>query len=1126
MPLNATPRFTSPVNAAHSTAAAISAQAAPASPGSSNSPGLTAPSSDFRPGASALAGSAQASELRRRQHIARHSFGKPGADLERDPGIASMLKNREHRAIQVHEQNFTEVRRALQQVLLERGEPCVFLNDDSMQDRLTGKGIVRDRKPTSVAGEYDSLLESGGTLIFNHSAYAPEGLEAFNEVMQRQELGGKKLPNNVRILLLDNVDDTSRPLTLAQLTRTMPLDMTGFRASALADVPVSPPERHPQGVQLIDLQYDPEWRDVLWSTPENASKGWQMRPGWLSQLDKSKPVVLRCPMPGDPYLQDQIKVLQAQGFHIRVENQPSSDEISERVANKLPAASIEALMVEGYRGILCVNPATLNQVIADIDYIGQDDLPARQPSLLSQAARNNAEPLVFISDDLTDTEWMRLMLHPAAFKVAAAAHVKPMPPFASRVHVLPAKPLPAAPADQALSRPVNLIHSSDAGLAARFIGRSEAATIVHFTKETKADELFLSFDVKYDDPEHFIKLKAKPLQFLKDLQEGKLVCLYGLEANPDVAQLLAPLLNPPHYLFINGKRLSFANGSLKGRLAIFSDDQKFLQKYRQSPQFADRFADRAEWERACLYHLLPENKPPVYRHLGQAQLTDLLSRLQQLTALVKDSGVMAGQAANFNFERFDMLCRHLFNQPQQRGFAMRSLYQDMLIGEVVQVDSAKGMDDHERVRMGLRLLFPEQMEYLPPQHVDGQVLAQLLAGCHHLKDLENNVWKLLNCLDLDTVRQLFAEVCPNDAAPGDPANVAPLLIEMRKPGNMAELTNKVLRVVFDLSIQHTLQLPPLVLRARSGMNIRTQVGPLGLHAGLPVAANTEMNRRKAGLLANAGNMVFAEGPPGAGKSHAMAGSSSGKVIKANACDIGNGSAGIAFNDAMREWMTTPGAELWLDEANLAGPRALNFFRSLLDNGTMVIDGVRYTLPKGNKLKAAGNSTMLHGRTRQNFIDAIPTQRYEGFHEDELRSLFLEPMLRKAFNPGAGPMPKGLAQLMETLLSTHVAFARTFPDQAYSQRNLEEFTGQLAVFLKHYPGKASPAGYGPYVMRFALETYGSALSEAGLATCRTWLAQRLQIRPDAPAPLAVHVDLSTSSLAPTEATQTLCDRLAW
>lgn len=1065
----------------------------------------------------------EAPVLRSRAHSPSLATNTPSSSMP-----AWILRDKDHANVLLPKARFTDARRALQEVLGHSGRPVLYLHDAQALDELQDNLAIESGHVKLTAGPFRKLLESGGALLLNVSGFSPQQLEAFNTLMEEQLWQGEKLAQPVRILCLC-VEDTleENRLSGAQISRTVLHDLRHHVFDPQPDPVMEPPlERYPAGTVVVDLEHDPQWSRRLFGAPAlDERQQWRHLPGALDIEQFPSLLVLRNVPPADPSLMDQVLVWQQDGHHIRLENGLPAAETADRLASKQPADNPLAMLADRNAPVLTVNPSNIDEVLSS-HYGVRDGKPIMHPSLLEQvrhAAVGGRRACIVVTGPLPPTHWHRLMLHPGEFEVAAAPGVE-VPAHYAR-HVTSIDRPDRKPAAPLFSAPVNFMHCADPALVVERYLSQDNPTRLFITPAMRGDALIYSLRRGMVDESGFAAAGGRPAavdnlridkhQLVQDLARGKTVVLQGLEKNSRLAADLSTLLHPPYGVRINNDWWHFGEGGgFTGKLVVLSTDEKLLDSHALSPAWPDPF--NAEQRRAAVVDELDRQFPGQ----GREAIERRLDALTALHGILRAEGLISPDDPTVNFPSLQMLFRHLFAVAKDSGAEkaedvdhvqvrlIRSLFKDVLIGNYVSSDTG-GDAQYDYLKICLRILFPQEMNLMPPGSVDAARIQELLGRITHPKDVMDKPWAILNTFSLDVIKAI----------------VGSDLSTVNRRNMCEEVGRKVLALLVSQAHLQGWTLPagftmgyPDARREQSPV-----AGKLDLYRRPPRMPRDQRNLGKAEKLFERGDAIFLKGPPGAGKTHQAGKLASGAIHAINIGDEGS----QRFEDVLESWVRDPGpATLVIDEANLAREENLAMLKGVFGDRTLYVNGRVHSVPEQHKIIFTGNDDTLPGRTRQAVAaESIPTQRHKSILDAYLRSTFIDPLLDNVWQ--LLPRPQNI-ELKEYIASQtmdiHSRLHQAFPELDLSPRHLEEFTAQtlsLPVFID--TSHLAPQELAPWLAGMAMNTYANSMSSENREAVLVWLMHHLNTDRWYSLPAT---DLSRTTLAVTPGTQDLADKISW
>lgn len=1034
----------------------------------------------------------------------------------------------DHANVLLPKARFADARRALQKALSQDGRPVLYLHNAQALDELQDNLEIENAQVKLTAGPFRKLLESGGTLLLNVSGFSPQQLEAFNTLMEEQLWQGEKLAHPVRILCLCVADTLEENrLSGAQISRTVLHDLSHHAFDPQPDPVAEPPlERYPAGTVFVDMEHDPQWARRLFGAPGlDEHQRWRHLPGALNIGNFPSLLVLRNGPLADPSLMDQVLAWRQAGHRVRLENGLPVAETAARLANKQPANNPHGMLADHNVPLLTVNAATIDEVLCSHHGV-RDGKPITHRPLLEQArhaAESGRRPCILVTGPMPMQHWDRLMLHPGGFDLAAAPHVE-VPEHYAR-HVASIDRPDREPAARPFSAPVNFMHCADPALVVERYLRQDNPTRLFITPAMRGDALIHSLERDVVDESGLAaaggraasmdRLRINKHQLVQDLERGKTVILQGLEKNARLAGDLSTLLHPPHYLYINGERLHFGEGGgLTGKLVVLSTDKQLLDSHALSPAWPDPF--NAEQRRAAVVDELDRQFPEQ----GRETIERRLEALDALHGILRAEGLISPGDPSANFPSLQMLFRHVFapaadsvtekaedvDHAQVR--LIRSLFKDVLIGNYSSSD-AGGDAQYDYLKICLRVLFPQEMNLMPPGSVDAARLQELLGRINHPKDVMDKPWAILNTLSLDVIKAIVGDDLP----------------AVSRQHLNEKVGRKVLALLIDQAPLQGWTLPDgfrIGYPDASGEQSPV-AGRLDSYRRPPRIPRDQRNLGKAEKLLERGDAIFLKGPPGAGKTHQAGKLASGAVYMIDIGDEGS----QRFEDVLESWARDPGpATLVIDEANLAQEENLAMLKGVFADRTLYVNGRVYPLPEQHKIIFTGNDDTLPGRTRQAVaVESIPTQRHKSILDACLRSTFIDPLLDNVWQLLPTPQNVELKEYIASqLMDIHSRLHQAFPELDLSPRHLEEFAAQtlsLSVFTD--TSYLAPQELAPWLAGMAMNTYANGLSSEDREAVVVWLMHHLNTDRWYSPPLT---DLSHTTLAVTPSTQDLADRISW
>lgn len=1093
-----------------------------------------------------------------------------------DPKLAWLTKNDNHTNVVLPIGRVMDARHLFQKTLEGSDKTVLYIHNSEAHDNLKSSVVIDHGQPKLVAGPFQKLIDSGGVLMLNVAHFSPQQLEAFNTLMEEKKWEGKALDKPVRVLCLCDTDTlTKNVLSGAQISRTVFQDMADFPFEKSNTLQLEKSlDTYPKETKFIDLQHDPMWsRRLLGGPSMNDRQQWEDTPAALS--DAGTPYVLRN-LPDDPYLMDELLKRKAQQWNIRLEEGLPEQEITTLVANKQPATQVQEILTRPDAPVCIVNESTLEEVLeSHYGVIEDGDRKGglkKHPSLLAQTQAqlnthmtdsDSSRVSIFVTDSLPGPLWDRMMQHPVGFDVAAAPDVEVPPRYATCVsHAEYAEKMHC----EVFSKPVGFMHCADPALWVRNQLHDTATTdmtLLFVTPTMRGDALLYTLQPEVDTtsdatssaeegsapPSLSIKsLCLKTHRLVEDLKNGKRVVLQGLENNPALTRELATLLHPPHYLYINGKRLHFGpGGGLTGRLAVLTIDELLVQRHPLSPSSSDPIGTD-NWQGQVCNALQQQ-----FRGHTPEQITEGVDRLVKLFEIFSAQGLMPKQDPPISYLALETLYRRLnaadkensslnseqvseqvytslitdkifiemFGQEHLKKILggplpirpplTRALLKDLLIGDYRQTGKVQDTR-YTYLKICLRVMFPKQMEHMPVLSFDTTRLYDLLRKVNHPKDIVQNSWLFLHTFSLDIVQAIIGDE----------------LSETISPKDQEDIGNKVLALVLDQAYQRGYPLPPVLEHARIQSLGQSPINlPLFNYDRTLNRPHDERNLAKANLLLSQGNAAFLKGPPGTGKTHQINQLLAGSAHTINIADEGT----PKFDQILAEWARSPGpATLVIDEANLAGPENLAMLKSVFANRTIYADGKVYPLRDDHRILFTGNDDSLPGRTSQQVAkESIPTLQHKAIPSTTLRKIFIDPLMDKGgkeFN-----IERPLKDLISSqILTIHDHLQRAFPERELSPRNLEEFTAQLLSVMSVLKEKSGePLQHvGPWLASLALNVYANDVSPEDRDVITVWLRHQLALeisQQELPV-LPTNVDLGKTSLADTPSTMDLAHKISW
>jgi hypothetical protein len=479
-----------------------------------------------------------------------------------------------------------------------------------------------------------------------------------------------------------------------------------------ADQDYQPPaatSAHSQGQQVIELHATEDWRQILLPTIRlNADGGLIQTPGALA-TQNTETLILRNPPLHDPHFIDAYQQWITQGRHISLEKGYAADIIQTTINNKKPLSQddqpqptdiwrltpthIDTLMHENYSldatGKLIASEGLFLQALHKQDSSAKPDSPSKV--------------VLHIDDTLSASQWHRLLQTPHSFTLSLSDNAKASLPKIYRPHFkdFGCVDLPESQ--------ITIEHCADISLRSYELTRDNPDTVfIDITPDTQLSDLVEKWSQRATETNKITTVfDRQPQVLLTALQEGNSVVLRGLEHQPNLRQELAALLNPPHYLLVNGQRLEL--NDLKLRVIEHHpplDLRALNQQYQQH---------------------FPAAMVTFYQDLGNV--------LQRCGLVGFD------QQPVFNFAALQKLQILLPEKVEQ--FTLHQL--PRLLKDVLLTDYRQQPACYSYLKLWLkqRLLTPEAQSNTA---IDVSRCRRLLHGCVSSQQLRSLIWPLANAL--------------------------------------------------------------------------------------------------------------------------------------------------------------------------------------------------------------------------------------------------------------------------------------------------------------------------------------------------------------------------------------------
>jgi hypothetical protein len=1073
--------------------------------------------------------------------------------LPTDP-VAAFLASGEHSLLTVGPEQGTNARRHVRQLLEQQKTPFVYLEDMASFRDLQYDSKVDNGKPVDIPGPFRRLLETGGTLVVDLTrrddspGFTPQDLVTFYTLIDKQVWESKEIPclkknEKVRFIFLAD-EHVFEPggISEALLNRVIVGDFSGHDFPKAPDLPIVPAKDHDAGTMIVDLHGGHAWRRRLFGGVEVDEDSRFIRSeGALKDFDfeAGSTLVLRN-LPPDAELRDQAYVWNRPGkCKVILEDGLPEKQANLLAANKTPANDIGVLLRNPEAKVCTVNAANIKEVLDshlgfEIDEPNKG-MPVKRESLLHQMQARSENPIVYVTEDLSPYQWNRLLQHEVPFAIAAAPGVTAPANVPVKV---PNADAPNASGSmkemQAAKDKVCFVHSIDPTLIEKDIGPGDA-TRLQVTPHMRCDAFVYTFEKQesrtgknaQDEPLRFL---PKTLQLIEDLKAGKTVVLRGLDNDPldplpgrelpKLARELGTLLNPPHYLLVNGKRLSFAkDGELKGRLIVLCGDKRLLDAHPLSPRYTDE-RSTSLWRRDVVHRLVEELGVP------KKVVDDNLPRLLKVFEMLAGLGAMEKRTPPANYATIKNLFRLVVipasSMPRDAmddvlARHLRSLFKDMLIGGRRRSETAADKS-YAQLKACLKVVFPEWTSPMRDESLHRERLQGLLGRVNHKKDIERLSWQFLDAFSPDIIRKVYEKY---------PAAFTSGVRDGRFEADVLALVCASVR-------EHKLR-PPRWLRREVAQSRNAPppfAPPPSRYERSPkVKALTRAKKidGKIALVKAAGAGVFLQGPQGGGKSHWIGEIKDGHVYTAQVADDGK----TSFADAVHAWAIDPEpATLVVDEANLATPGVYDLLRQVFADRQVydVKDHCFRTLSENHHVIFTGNSNRLPGRKDHLVVrESFGVVQFKQMEQEALRKVFVEPLLRDAVR--AGKVGETNAEFIaNNVLSIHERLCRAFPALGLSGRNLKVYVEQVLCSLT---GSSEPnlTQININLARAAMQVYAGGLPPNRRGVVRTWLARHCRIDAgrlseplyDEP---AVKNALALAGLAPTPRTVEFAGGVSW
>lgn len=1045
----------------------------------------------------------------------------------------------------------------------------------------TGHGSAGN---TDSDGEFRQILRKGGVLLINVANFSPGQLAAFHTLMEegcwktatgddihvpRDEKGELA----IRIVGLSDVATLQKNVMSgawhSRANKLHRMDKHDF-SDAYADPELHDPlHAYPDDPEIVDMRGDPNWRQAFEGGIDiNEQQRWE---NIVPSIDLSagRPLVLRNLPTGpdgrpDPYLMDQIREatsggVGAPGRAIRLEPGLPEWEISKLTSNKskiiddsegwqtwseLQATQrdLQKEMADPQVPVCTVNASNLAETV-DKYYGESQGFPIRRQGILARLGSSpDVTPLVHITASMQAYQWDRLMQHETEFYAVASPHVNV--PERYKPHVFSLSDNYCAPVAASTDTvPVTILTSSDPGVlqelddkkASRLyvvpgMHRNALLFSMEPDKQAEAARADISASLQGQGTEKspasgpaVPAVKFMQRQLLADLRNGQKVILQGLEDNDELADELATLLHPPHYIEFNGQRLHFGpGGGLSGQLVIVSKDPGLAQKH---PLTAAR-------EEVCRGHewstLATKKLRQVFPHWETGQVETRLECLLQFYQTLRLQGLLPADTSPdqpVSYSQVEKLFR-LFDAVPSNPDTEEGQFQARIASSLLKDNLAAGRGEYEKAKVLLKLHFPLETSLMRGSSVDEDGLRIMFegvagtgqGGVFHPADVRENAWEFLNLFSPAVMRQLIGDEI--DELEADEKNTR----EINR-----QIADKVLLLVLEqadrMSLQLSLPLRNMLDRCRQ-RGERSGIAELSLerHVRPVKLEQNARNTRKVELAMQISKGVVLVGRPGTGKSYWMqANAGEGAVI--GPADVGT----PRHAEMMESYARKPGAKpmLKFDEFNLPPVGTHDTLTGLFENDTLLANNTLYTDLKNHAVLAAENASTEAGRKRHPIEDNhLVTVQFKSKRRETLNSDFVAPLLGHALKqPAFSHAAAWEEKLAAQMLDIHTALENAFPATNLSGRHLQEFLTQLLALVQKDPSLGEEE-IRPWLAQLALTVYADHLPEDFRPVVRSWLLATLGLPADKELPSPALADLANSGLAATPGTQDCANSIKW
>jgi len=343
---------------------------------------------------------------------------------------------------------------------------------------------------------------------------------------------------------------------------------------------------------VIDLNNDVNWRWRFFGGPKQDKDGRLFQAKGEIALDNFPDMLVVRNAPDDTLLMNQLLEWQKskKDKTILLERGLPQSEIDQNRALK-SAAKDFAQMMRQYTceaPVCLVNSANISQVLQPHTSIDEERRLVERPSFLQHTIDDfGRPPVIWVAEELQPEQWDQLLQHPQQFSIATDEDIAVPEAYQDLVAKIKKPkqhefPLPANIADA--TRRVNFILSADPELTVKnWCG--DGVKRLDVTPILRSDEMIYKWKVNdktdaqqgaagvgaagvgaasADAPQGLPDCRIQLHQLLRDLHDGTDVVIHNLEKNPELAQHLATLTNPPYYVDVDGQRLVVSQAETAG----------------------------------------------------------------------------------------------------------------------------------------------------------------------------------------------------------------------------------------------------------------------------------------------------------------------------------------------------------------------------------------------------------------------------------------------------------------------------------------------------------------------------------------------------------------------------------